>query len=210
MNEVKKRRTAFKVPIGLLAKGKLEFEQEDKQRFRALFLDGKEIIRINIIANIIDSQSSESYRALTIDDGTGNIRIKAFSDSIALLEKLQVGDTILVIGLLRYFNDELYIIPEIIKSIDPRWLSVRKHELEQEFGTIYNELISINKTARTSSLREEILDLVKTAEAEEGIDVEKIILQLNYPVDEIKKVLKQLLEGGEIFEPKPGRLRLLY
>lgn len=232
-DEIKKRFTAFKISLGLLSHGSLEFDQE---RFSRLILNNKEIVRVNVIATIVDKFMNEqgSYASITIDDGTGNIRVKVFSDNIAMLKDLQLGDTLMVIGLLRYYNDELYILPEIVKQVDARWLLARKLELQKEYGNSYEsvkpkEQTSIQATEQTLSfqseiteekvesesmpnektLRDRVLDIIKAGESQEGIDVDKLIMSLKAPVDNINSTIIELLEEGTIFEPRPGRLRVL-
>jgi len=114
---------------------------DENQRFRFLEVAGRDIYRINLIANIIDKFESnqKQYINITLDDGTGNIRVKAFADATHLLQNLQLGDSIIIIGVIRFYNDELYIMPEIIKNMDPKWLVARKMELEQEYGELYNK-----------------------------------------------------------------------
>ncbi len=275
--EIRKRFTAFKIPIGLIAKASLNFEkkqeqaeqsqsqqsqptqpaqEQEQQRFRSLSLNEKEIVRVNIIANVIDKYNSQekAYSSITIDDGTGNLRIKTFSDNIKLLENIEPGHTILAIGMLRYFNNELYILPEIIKTLDPRWLLVRKLELTKEFGELYTSIVnqkekqeeqwqgqqmqqkqqlqsevtkeeiteekiesenkdesvpSESSESSEPSLREQVLELVKKAEEQRGIDIDKLIMSLSQPTEEINKTITTLLEEGTIYEPKPGCLRIL-
>ncbi len=235
-DEIKKRLTAFKVSLGLINQGTLEFDQE---RFSRLILNNKEISRVNLIATVVDKFMNEqgSYASVTIDDGTGNIRVKVFSDNIAMLKDLQLGDTLLVIGMLRHYNDELYILPEIIKQVDARWLLARKLELQKEYGPSYTnsiakplalqkdtnvpinalnqepeiteERLETEKISVEKSLKEQILESIKASEPEEGIDVDKLIMSLKAPVDNINSNITELLEEGTIFEPRPGRLRVL-
>ena len=93
MNGEIRRYTAYKVSIGLIGKGNMQLEQDKddptKERFRFLTLKDKEINRINLIANVIDKFESEekAYITLTIDDGTGQMRVKAFSDQINLIKE---------------------------------------------------------------------------------------------------------------------------
>ncbi|MGB9708144.1 MAG: OB-fold nucleic acid binding domain-containing protein [Candidatus Pacearchaeota archaeon] len=229
--EIKKRFTAFKVSLGLLSQGSLEFEQE---RFSRLILNNKEIVRVNIIATVVDKFMNDqgSYAFVTIDDGTGNIRVKVFSDNITMLKDLQLGDTLLVIGLLRHYNDELYILPEIVKQVDARWLLARKLELQKEYGSSYEtkpkeqapmsslsqlhsqpeiteEKIESAAEPKEKTLRDQVLEIIKSSEPEEGIDVDKLIMSLKAPVDNINSTIIELLEEGTIFEPRPGRLRVL-
>lgn len=240
-DEIKKRLTAFKISLGLLSKGEMEFDQE---RFSRLILNNKEIARVNTVATVVDKFMNEqgSYASITVDDGTGNIRVKVFSDNIAMLKDLQLGDTLLVIGLLRHYNEELYILPEIIKQVDARWLLARKLELQKEYGAGYEtakpkEQTQVSQTNTSSitpnlstetiteekiettpaapsekaekTLRDQVMDIIKASEQEEGIDVDKLIMNLKAPVDNINSTVIELLEEGTIFEPRPGRLRVL-
>ena len=231
-DEIKKRLTAFKVSLGLINQGTLEFQEE---RFSRLILNNKEIARVNLIATVVDKFMNEqgSYASVTIDDGTGNIRVKVFSDNIAMLKDLQLGDTLLVIGMLRHYNDELYILPEIVKQVDARWLLARKLELTKEYGSSYEnakpkeqtqisaqssqsapleiteEKIESAPVSAERTLRDQVMDIIKAAEQEEGIDVDKLIMTLKAPVDSINSIIIELLEEGTIFEPRPGRLRVL-
>jgi len=55
-----------------------------------------------------------------------------------------------------------------------------------------------------------MVENIKQAESEEGIDIDKIIMHFNtYAVEEINNLITSLLEEGTIYEPKPGRLRIL-
>ncbi len=122
------RQTAYKVQAKDILEGQAVF---DGERFSAIESSGKRILRVNLVGNVIDKyvNSEKKYCTLTVDDGSGQIRIKGFSDQFDLLNGPEVGDTLYIVGMLRYFNNELYIMPEIIRKSDPIWLSVRSLEL---------------------------------------------------------------------------------
>ena len=63
---------------------------------------------------------------MTVDDGSGQIKIKAFGEDSEKLKNINHGQTIIIIGLLRYFNNEVYISPEIVREQDPKYLVLRK------------------------------------------------------------------------------------
>ena len=129
-----KRNVAFKLRIGDIATGKPNIEGE---RFSSLEIGNKKIVRVNIIGNVIDKYGSEGdkkFSIITLDDGSGQIKAKAFGDDTKRLENVNQGQTILILGVLRYFNDELYISPEIVKDMDPRYLLIRKIEVEKKKG----------------------------------------------------------------------------
>ena len=95
-----KRATAYKLKIGDIFSGKKIL---DGERFNFLELGNKKINRINIIANIVEkySSSEKQYISLTIDDASGQIRLKIFGDDVQKFSDINQGDSILVIGLLR-------------------------------------------------------------------------------------------------------------
>jgi DNA polymerase III alpha subunit len=197
-----KRNIAFQIRIGELSDGK---QILDGERFHHLALNDKQIVRVNIIANVVDkfiAEGERPYGTLTMDDATGQIRLKAFGEDLSKIQDFNLGDTLLIIGLLRTWNDELYVTPEIIRKKDPQYLLVRKMERESSMPK------QLNSEERTE-LKDTMLNKIKEAEAEEGIDVEKIILDLKETPDTINKEIKTLLEEGLIYEPRPGKLRYL-
>ena len=209
--EFKKRETAHKLRIGNLLRAKQIFEQSEAQNPRLQFVElgNKQILRINLISNVIDKYESEGeskFASITLDDGSGQIRARVFGEEINKFKELNQGDTVILIGLLRSYNQELYVMPEIIKKQDPKYLLVRKLELEKEIPTP----VTPEQKKEVKALRDEIIDRIRAAESKEGIDKEEIILNLkdNNP-EVIHQEIKKLLEEGIIYEPKPGIVRYL-
>jgi RecG-like helicase len=199
--ETKKRNTAYKLRVGDILKSKPVMADG---KFLFLELGEKKISRVNLIANVVDkyvSDGDKKYAALTLDDASGQIKLKSFGDEIAILKDKTQGDTVQVIGTVREYNSELYVLPEIVKKVDAQWLLVRKLEIQDS-----RKDIPINKNA---PVRDIVLDKIKTAEAQDGIDTDKLILDIEASPDMIKAEIKRLLEDGLIYEPRPGRLRYL-
>ncbi len=197
-----KRHVAHKMRIGDVLSGKIIM---DGEKFKFLEINDSHVVRVNIIANITDKfvqDDEKKYATLTIDDASGQIRIKSFGEEIEKLEHFIQGDTIIVIGLLRAWNNEVYITPEIIKKREPQYLMVRKLELDLEKPKILEK-------DEISQIRTKILDDVRKNEENGGIDIEKIILDLQQPPQTINQEIKKLLEEGLIYEPRPGKLRYL-
>ena len=201
-----KRNTAYKFRIGEIFLGKPIFDQE---RFSFLELGDKKIVRINIVGNIVDKYESEGekeYVFITLDDGSGQIRLKIFGDDVERFKDIVQGQTVLIIGVLRSFNNETYISPEIIREMDPKYLLVRKLETEQN-KTQNSPALEKNQIV---AIKDKILEIIKEAEEEGGIEVDKIIMSLRESSPEmINQEIKKLLEGGIIFEPRPGKIRWL-
>ncbi len=201
-----KRNIAFKLRIGDLLIGKPITENE---KFSFLDLGNKRIIRVNIVGNIVDkyeSQGEKKYVFFKVDDGSGQISLKAFGDDFEKFKNLTQGLTVVVIGNLRYFNNELYISPEIIKEQDPRYLLVRKLETEKERSKLPTPM----EKQQIVAVKDQILDLIKNSDEEGGIETEEILMKLRTtPHDIINQEIKKLLEEGIIFEPRPGKVRWL-
>ncbi len=210
MPEQKKRETAYKFRINDVLRGTQIFEELEgmNKRLKFVELGDKKIVRVNIIANIVDKYESEGERrfgSITLDDGSGQIRARVFAEDINKFSDLSQGDTVLIIGLLRSYNQELYILPELIKKQDPKYLLIRKIEIEKSFPKLPT---SIEKK-EIKALRDEVINLIRESESKEGIDKEEIIMKLKSPPQLISQEIQKLLEEGIAYEPKPGRVRYL-
>lgn len=197
-----KRKIAYKIRIGQINQAKQNTEGE---RLKNIEINGKEIVRVNLIANVIDKyiqEGEKKYGNLSLDDASGQIKVKLFGDDTKKIESFNQGDTIQVIGLVRSWNNELYLTPEIIKKKDPSFLLVRKLEVEAEIPKTLDR-------SQIAELKDKILTMVKTAEPDGGIDIEKIIMELKEPPNTINNEIKKLLEDGVTYEPRPGKLRYL-
>ncbi|MAG02283.1 hypothetical protein CMI42_03005 [Candidatus Pacearchaeota archaeon] len=215
MPEFRKREIAYKLRVGDLIKANPIFDEAPKNEGRArllhLELGEKRIVRVNLIANVIDkfeSGGEKRFASITVDDGSGQIKARVFGEDLIKLSDIVQGDTVLIIGLMRSFNDELYVLPEIIRKQDPKYLLVRKLELDKINPPVVSESNQANQGVK--SYRDEVIDLIKASEESEGIDKEEIIMKFksaNKGV--ITQEIQKLLEEGIIYEPRPGRVRYL-
>jgi RPA family protein len=206
------RETAYKLRIGDLLGGTQIFDEpptpETRKRLQFVELGDRKLVRVNIIANVIDKYESEGERkfaSITMDDGSGQIKIRVFGEDLNKFKDIAQGDTLMIIGLLRSYNDELYILPEILKKQDPKYLLVRKLEIEKQQPQIKTP----EQKQEIKAFRDQIIEIIKASETSEGIDTEQMILQLKAQPNLVTQEVKKLLEEGIIYEPKPGRLRYL-
>jgi hypothetical protein len=200
-NQIQKRNTAYKLRIGPILNAKQEIEME---RLKNIQINNQNIIRVNVIANIVDKyiqEGEKKFGSITLDDGTGQIKAKTFGDDVdKFFQLLNQGDTVMTIGLLRTWKDEIYITPEIIKKKQPEFLLIRKMEAEKS---------EIHEIKDTSELKQKIISMIKQAEGDGGVEIEKLILDLNEKPDHINSEIKKLLEDGVAYEPRPGKIRWL-
>ncbi|HNZ52190.1 MAG: OB-fold nucleic acid binding domain protein [Candidatus Diapherotrites archaeon ADurb.Bin253] len=203
-----KRNIAYKLKIGDILLGKPII---DNERFSFLELGDKRIVRVNIIGNIVDKYESDGERKyifFKLDDGSGQISLKVFGDDIEKFKEINQGLTVLVIGTLRHWNNETYIQPEIIKEQNTKYLLVRKLELEKG-GDSMKKALPMERS-KIVAIKDSIINLIKEAEENGGIEKEQIILKLKETSpDIINQEIKKFLEEGIIFEPRPGKVRYL-
>lgn len=203
-----KRNVAYKLRIGDLLQGKPIINEE---RFSFLELGDRKIVRVNIIGNVVDKYESSGetrYLFLMVDDGSGQIRLKVFGDDVVKFKDFNQGDTVVVIGVLRHWNNETYIQPEIVKIQDPKYLLVRKLEIEKERSK-NSPGMQVEKS-QVVALKDKLLDRIKGSEDDGGIEVDKLIIEIRDSSPElINSEVKKLIEDGIIFEPRPGKVRYL-
>src|SRR3989338_10538680 len=114
-----KRNIAYKLKIGDILSGNPIIENE---RIKNIEVNGKKVVRVNAIANVIEKyiqEGEKKYGSITLDDGSGQIKVKAFGDDVDKFTKFNQGDTVIVIGLLRTWNNEIYLTSEIIRKKEP-------------------------------------------------------------------------------------------
>lgn len=206
-----KRHVAFKLRVGDILVGK---PATNGERFSFLELGDRKIVRVNIIGNIVDkyeSSGESKYISLTVDDGSGQIRIKAFGEESERLRSLTQGQTVVVIGVLRHWNDELYVSPEIVREMNPKYLVIRKLETEKDtVSGLSSSSGDVSGRQQTIAVKDRILDLIKAAESNGGVETESLLRELQeFSPTILNKEIQKLLEEGVVFEPRPGKIRWL-
>ena len=204
-----KRNTAYKLRIGEILVGKPMMNGE---KFGFLELGDKKITRVNLLGNIVDKYESQGredgrkYIFFTLDDGSGQIKLKVFGDDSEKFNDVVQGQTVVVIGLVRYWNNETYIAPEIVKEKDPKYLMLRKLETENSTPAVKGTI----EKAQIMAIKDKILTLVKDSEETGGIELDKLIMELReFSPAMINQEIQKLLEEGIVFEPRPGKIRYL-
>jgi len=148
-------------------------------------------------------RGSKKYATLTVDDASGQFKLKAFGEDVGMFENVVQGDTLQIIGNVREWNGELYVIAEVVKKVDSRWLLVRKLEIQNA-----RKDLPVAEGG-SSELKNSIMDKIKAAEADGGIDRESLVMDIEASPEAIEIEVKKLLEEGLVYEPRPGRLRYL-
>ena len=131
INNMSMRSTARKVKIEDLSEGEYVQTPEGEPNYLVTPWD-QELLRANIIGTIVDKfiRDDEEYAVLHLDDGSGTIRAKAWSEDVGKFMEFEVGDLVTVVGKVREYEGEIHIVPEIIRELeDPNWELVRELEI---------------------------------------------------------------------------------
>jgi len=172
----RKRMTAIKTRIAYILNGKY-IAQEGFNPNYVLTSLGMRLSRVRILATVVDKYISDSgkFASITLDDGTGTIRSKAFN-FISIFDGVEIGDIVDVIGKVKEYNGEIYLITEVVNKItDPNWEILRELELrrqEKEWKEKRNKVLEYEK--QTSDL-DELKKILKERENISGEEVEAIL-----------------------------------
>jgi len=198
-----KRLIAYKIKISHILNANFE-----KNEFSVGFIkvNNVNISRVNIIGTIVYKSVQENGASVVIDDNTGKILLRSF-DAFNLFSKIDVGDMTLVIGRLRDFNNEKYIVPEILKKTDLEWFNVRKAELNKNEIVVDTKKDNTIVVEKIQNLDDEVYLLIKNLDSGDGVSIEDIISNSKSKDPEI--IINKLLESGNVFEIRPGRLKVL-
>lgn len=222
-----KRSTATKVTISDILFG--EYKKEEGWTPNFVKTKRGEVSRVNIIGIVVSKDENNGTYNLMIDDTTGTILVRSFEKS-EMLKIPRIGEVVLIIGRPREYNTDKYLMAEIVSVLkDKTWFNVRRLELssndtaleikeKDEEKTIqkYDEEI---KKESVQAKKEEmiltpqinpyevVLNLIKNMDEGFGVSYEDIILTSK--LKNAEEVIQSLIEEGEIFEIRPGILKVL-
>ncbi|MBU5575347.1 MAG: OB-fold nucleic acid binding domain-containing protein [Nitrososphaerota archaeon] len=196
------RITALKARIDEIVNGKFVHKENFESSY-VLTNYGRKLIRIRVLGTIVEKfiKDDKSYGVIVLDDGFETIRAKVFKD-VEILDKVTEGDVVDIIGKVRKYEDEIYILIEAICKVDPNWENLRLLELEE----IYNEQKSkIEKIKELQKTTADVSELKKLGERA-GIkpeDIDSILEALESyeekPLDEetIKEIILDIIEKND-------------
>ena len=124
--------TACKLKIEDLVRGQYIRSPEGAEPSYLLTPWGEHVSRARILGTVIEKfvREDQGYAVLHLDDGTETISIRAWKEGVSELVGFNLGDLIDVIGRVREFEGEVYLVPELLLRVeDPNWELVRELEI---------------------------------------------------------------------------------
>ena len=211
MPDQPKRQTAVKLAIRDLLEG--VYLQREGWEPNIVQTDYGDASRVNIMGAVV-SKEQENPLSIQLQDGTGTIQVRSL-DPQAIF-KVKTGQIVVCIGRPREFQKQLFLNPEIIMPItNPAWVEVRKREL--------NQRVPIHKLTKTQiqtpvkheeknqisdsvhSPIEQTLAAIRKLDSGEGVRIQELIETKLITEGQIAYLLQQ----GEIFEVRPGMIKVL-
>lgn len=187
-----KRLTAVKCNIEDITSGEY-IEQEGFNPNYLLTKFGQKLSRVRIMATVVNKFVSDNkqYGALTLDDETDTIRAKVFKN-LSVIENIEEGDIVDLMGKIRQWNDEIHLIIESVIKIDnPNWITLRKAELKkQKKEWEHIKKLIVEKEKETADL-DELKKLMKKKYNLESGQVEAIIISKELGIEKRTKDKKK-------------------
>lgn len=123
---------AYKLKIEDIVHGQYIRSIEGAEPSHLLTPWGLRVTRARVMGTVVDKfvREDQGYAALRIDDGSGTISLRAWREGVPELDRLTVGSLVDVIGRVREFEGEVYLVPDLILPVkDPNWELVRELEI---------------------------------------------------------------------------------
>lgn len=213
------RMSAVKVRISDIVNGKYFYPVADQKKAGYVITPfGRRLTRANILGTVTEKfvNEEESYCSITIDDGTENIKVKAFKEKVKNVMRFEVGDMVLAIGKIRDYSGEIYVAAEIVtRLVSADFESMRRMELLLQLlveKRIVDELRAMHDvasleelkdiSAKKFSLDEEQLSVILQSLGENRqLDYKPVILKVMDKLDSGSGVeMHKMFEQSELSE----------
>ena len=174
------RLTAKKVIISEIIKGKF-IKKTGFESSYVLTRLGRRLSRVRVLGVIVDKFLSpdEKYASITIDDSTDTVRCKSFVN-VKIFDGLVPGDLVDVFGKLREYNEEVYLMPEIVRKVSANFETMRlletKQILDKQRKNVENLLELKSKVSNLEDLKRVAVgidDVDGILEAQQFVEEEK-------------------------------------
>jgi len=227
MAQMRERMTAVRASISDITSG--TFSSDSGPYVISPF--GVELRRVAIVGFVVnkfyregDDTGKKRFESITVDDGTDTIGVKVWGeDDAAVLEGMKENILALVVGRIREYNNEVYIMPEIVRELsDPNYMSL--HLLERyraildrsgisQADTLEQQqelLTTKSSTAVSGKLANDIIAYVRLEAPPEGIPLKDIVAYFEKKGQDSEKVQTKvfnLVAEGALNEVSIGQFR---
>jgi len=216
------------------------------------------VARAGIVGTVLETRvnSEKNSGSITLDDTSGIIRVQTFGEGIAKIEEVKQGDLVIVFGSVREYENNIYLVLQILRKISKEELQERKayidflkehwrkmsEQIASDFtvfeGSLDDFTKIIAKKYRLSSneaesmvkeIKAKKLQQNETAKKVQDNADEQILLQAipkcdqerrgattddlaaftGFSKEKVEEIIKYAIDEGDIYEPSPGRFKIL-
>jgi len=179
----------------------------------------EKVSRVRVMGTAVARYVSENqeYGAITLDDSTDTIGVRVFKEGVELIKNVKPGDIVDVVGRLKEYQGERYISGESIHRIDDaNWEFLRRLELlfnDLRHGGVKEELVDgkgggvVEEEVLGEDKKLVVLGLIEELDEGEGTEYSTLIEKSRLEKKVLEGFLGELMDEGEIYEPKIGRFK---
>ena len=221
-----KRQTAYICTINSLINGTYVRREGWEPNF--ISTSQGAVSRVQFAGVVIEKPSAND---ILVDDGTGSITIRRFEDII----EADIGQPVLIVGRPREYGGEVYIVSEVLKILpSPNWIkyfSWLRGEVEKfipsvpKKKTVESVKYPLNDSVTSNSLPVELsepekevesplknvaqnlINIIRELDPGDGAPTDEVLSKAN--IDGAEKKLQFLIEEGEVFELRAGKIKVL-
>ena len=224
---MKERMTAVRASISDITNG--SYSNDNGPHVISPF--GVELRRVVLVGFVVnkfyregDESGKKRFESITLDDGTDTIGVKVWGEEDSdILEGVKGSILALVVGRVREYNDEVYLMPEVVRELkDPNYMSL--HLLER-YRAILNRsgissadtleqqqelLVKTSTPSVSGKLANEIIAYVRLEAGPKGIPLKDIVAYFEKKGQDSEKVQTKvfnLVAEGALNEVSIGQFR---
>lgn len=209
------RATAYKLAISDLLKNQYVQAQAEGE-VDYVEVGSLHVARTRILATVVKKMIFDNKKTgfIIIDDGTESIRARVFENNLHLISELAIGDLIDLVGRVKKYNEEVYLIPEIVQKASPDLFVLRKIETGKKIeAEPKKEEKTEEKAAEAPKekgfTKESMYELIKKMDKGTGADFKEIMSESKLEKTECLTLIRELMADGTCFEPRAGKYKIL-
>lgn len=165
---------------------------------------------VRVMGTVVSRYEGENFLIYTLDDSTETVSVRVFGQDMDRFNSYDVGDIVDVIGSLREYEGETYLVPRTVQVVvDPNWEVARRLELlirAKKLG-VESSGASLQVEDVTSDFSALIMGLVEKLDDGSGADYKELLNSSGLEEKQLDEGLNDLLSKGDIYEPKIGRFK---
>lgn len=179
---MKKRAASVRLTLDEIHKGKFVSAEEDFELNYLVTEDARKVYRAKVVATVVQDpyiSDDTAYGRVQLDDGFETISGSVFREQTALLDNIEAGDLVQVMGKIREWQGEKQLTLEAITKVHPNFLLL--HRLEILKAQKEHRLL-LKKAQKIYAEEQEKVRPAKERAKEEGVppDIVEALDELKY------------------------------